>query len=36
MIQPADLGGVLQWMGLTTDVMGDDAGDYCWAADYVH
>jgi hypothetical protein len=26
----------LQWMGLTTDVMGDDAGDYCWAADYVH
>jgi len=36
MIQPADLAGVLQWMGLTEDVMGDDAGDYCWAAEYLH
>jgi hypothetical protein len=35
MIQPADLNGVLQWMGLTADVMGDDAGNYGWAADYV-
>jgi hypothetical protein len=35
MIQPADFAGVLQWMGLTTDVMGDDAVDYHWAADFV-
>jgi toluene monooxygenase system protein A len=35
MIRPADLPGVLQWMGLTPDVMGDDAADYRWAADYV-
>jgi toluene monooxygenase system protein A len=33
-IQPADLNGVLQYMGLTPDVMGDDAYDYRWAADY--
>jgi hypothetical protein len=35
MIQPADLTGVLQWMGLTADVMGEDAAEYRWAADYI-
>ena len=34
-IQPMDLGGGLNWMGLTPDVMGDDAFAYRWAADYV-
>ena len=33
-IQPMDLGGGLSWMGLTPDVMGDDAFAYRWAADY--
>src|SRR5215468_5893564 len=32
-IQPADLSGVLHYMGLTPDVMGDDAYGYTWAAD---
>lgn len=34
MIQPMDLGGGLQWMGITPDVMGDDVYGYSWAADY--
>jgi toluene monooxygenase system protein A len=34
MIQPMDLGGGLNWMGLTPDVMGDDVYGYAWAADY--
>jgi Methane/Phenol/Toluene Hydroxylase/YHS domain len=34
MIQPADLAGVLGWMGLTAEVMGDDAENYRWAADF--
>jgi toluene monooxygenase system protein B len=33
-IQPADLSGVLHYMGLTPDVMGDDAYGYTWATDY--
>ena len=33
-IQPADLSGVLHYMGLTPDVMGDDAYGYKWATDY--
>ena len=33
-IQPSDLAGVLQYMGLTPDVMGDDAYGYKWATDY--
>jgi toluene monooxygenase system protein B len=33
-IQPADFSGVLQYMGLTPDVMGDDAYGYTWATDY--
>ena len=33
-IQPMDLEGGLNWMGLTPDVMGDDAYGYRWAADY--
>ena len=32
-IQPMDVGGILGYMGLTPDVMGDDP-DYGWAADY--
>ncbi|MHA6779863.1 toluene monooxygenase [Pseudonocardia saturnea] len=32
-IQPMDVGGILGYMGLTPDVMGDDP-DYSWAADY--
>ena len=30
-IQPMNLEGGLNWMGLTPDVMGDDAHDYRWA-----
>jgi len=33
-IQPMNLEGGLNWMGLTPDVMGDDAYGYRWAADY--
>jgi hypothetical protein len=33
-IQPADLAGVLGWMGLTAEVMGDDAENYRWAAEF--
>ncbi|MFY9929998.1 MAG: isoprene monooxygenase oxygenase subunit alpha, partial [Streptosporangiaceae bacterium] len=33
-IVPPDLGGGLQWMGLTPDVMGDDVYGYAWAKDY--
>lgn len=33
-IQPMTLAGGLQWMGLTPEVMGDDAYDYRWAAEY--
>jgi toluene monooxygenase system protein A len=35
-IQPMNLAGGLQWMGLTPDVMGDDAYGYRWAADYTN
>lgn len=34
-IQPMNLEGGLNWMGLTPDVMGDDAHDYRWARDEV-
>jgi toluene monooxygenase system protein A len=33
-IQPADVPGILAWMGLTPEVMGDDAYNYKWAAEY--
>jgi toluene monooxygenase system protein A len=33
-VQPMDLGGALAWMGLTPEVMGDDASGYRWARDY--
>jgi toluene monooxygenase system protein A len=33
-IQPMNLPGTLEWMGLTPDVMGDDAHGYAWARDY--
>lgn len=33
-IQPADVPGILAWMGLTPEVMGDDAYNYRWAAEY--
>src|SRR5207249_1550278 len=33
-IQPPDLPGVLAWMGLTPDVMGDDGVGYRWAGEY--
>jgi toluene monooxygenase system protein A len=33
-INPPDVPGLLAWMGLTPDVMGDDAYNYKWAADY--
>ncbi|WP_432828825.1 toluene monooxygenase [Dactylosporangium sp. CA-092794] len=33
-IQPMDLPGVLSWMGLTPDVMGDDAHGYAWAKSF--
>jgi toluene monooxygenase system protein A len=29
-----NLGGGLAWMGITPDVMGDDAFAYRWAAEY--
>jgi 1,2-phenylacetyl-CoA epoxidase catalytic subunit len=34
MIQPMSLEGGLQWMGITPEVMGDDAYGYRWASDY--
>ena len=34
MIQPMSLEGGLAWMGITPDVMGDDAYGYAWAAEY--
>lgn len=34
MIQPMNLEGALGYMGLTPDVMGDDAYGYAWADDY--
>jgi toluene monooxygenase system protein A len=33
-IQPPDLSGILTWMGLTPEVMGDDGGGYRWADEY--
>jgi toluene monooxygenase system protein A len=33
-IQPPDLAGVVAWMGLTPDVMGDDGDRYRWAEEY--
>ena len=33
-IQPPDVDGILAWMGLTSEVMGDDAHKYAWAAEY--
>ncbi len=33
-IQPPDVGGILAWMGLTPEVMGDDAYNYKWAEEY--
>ena len=33
-IQPMNLAGGLQWMGITPEVMGDDAYAYRWAAEY--
>jgi toluene monooxygenase system protein A len=33
-IQPPDVPGILAWMGLTPEVMGDDAYNYRWAAEY--
>lgn len=35
-IQPMNLAGALDWMGLTPDVMGDDAHGYKWAAEYAN
>jgi toluene monooxygenase system protein A len=35
-IQPMTLAGGLEWMGLTPDVMGDDAHGYRWAAQYAN
>ena len=34
-IQPMNLEGGLKWMGITPDVMGDDALGYRWAKDYL-
>ena len=34
-INPPDVPGILAWMGLTPDVMGDDAYKYKWAEDYL-
>jgi toluene monooxygenase system protein A len=34
LIQPASLAGVLQWMGITPDVMGEDVYNYRWAAEF--
>jgi toluene monooxygenase system protein A len=33
-IKPSDFAGLLKYMGLTPDVMGDDAYNYKWAEDY--
>lgn len=33
-IQPMDMPGILGWMGLTPDVMGDDAHGYSWAKSF--
>jgi len=33
-IQPPDMAGVVAWMGLTPDVMGDDGDAYRWAEEY--
>jgi toluene monooxygenase system protein A len=33
-IQPMNLEGGVQWMGITPDVMGDDAYKYRWAEEY--
>jgi toluene monooxygenase system protein A len=33
-IQPPDVGGILAWIGLTPEVMGDDAYKYKWAEVY--
>ncbi|TCK26757.1 toluene monooxygenase [Pseudonocardia endophytica] len=33
-IQPMDMPGILNWMGLTPDVMGDDADGYAWAESF--
>jgi toluene monooxygenase system protein A len=33
-IQPPTVEGILGWMGLTPETMGDDAYNYRWAADY--
>jgi toluene monooxygenase system protein A len=33
-IQPPTVAGILSYMGLTPEVMGDDAYKYSWAADY--
>ena len=33
-IQPPDVAGILDWMGLTPEVMGDDAYNYAWAEEY--
>jgi len=33
-IPQPDVPGILNWMGLTPEVMGDDAYKYAWAADY--
>ena len=34
-IAQPDVPGILAWMGLTPEVMGDDAEGYAWAADYL-
>ena len=34
MIQPMDLGGALQYMGLAPGEIGDDAHNYAWAEVY--
>jgi len=33
-IQPMDVPGILNYMGITPDVMGDDADQYAWAASF--
>jgi len=33
-IQPPDVPGALKYMGITPDVMGDDAYAYKWAEEY--
>jgi Methane/Phenol/Toluene Hydroxylase/YHS domain len=34
LIQPPDLPGLLGWMGVTPEVMGDDVYDYHWVEEY--